>query len=633
VARICGYVASGESRLDLGRILSESYSLKRPDGAAPLIHQDGCIGIATARDGQLASSADGRYVCAVDGSIFNSPRLEEYLRPRRPDFESLSPPQILLELYQSRGVESFQLLEGGFVFAIVDTQDETLVLGRDIFGVKSLFYARTPSGIVFSSSLAGIASSPWFDREIGLAGMLEYLACGYVSAPWTIYQDASALKAGECVIITDGRVTTHQFHNLEPRSWEFLDTEGRSEDQLVDRLDELAAAAVSRRLPATGEVAAYLSGGLDTSLLCALLKENGGRKVLAYTLGFNGRSHDETANARAVAAQLGIEHRAFNLEKEEAFHALSMLPVIYGQPLADISAVPTTVIAGKVGQQFDAIFDGQGPDFLFGNFDLRALYYSYHGVPRAFREGMSRVSRFLTGKLLRKWTSPNLDVAELLRQPDFFWIFTRMFKSRDLEQLVGEPVYAESFWCHRFLNSRRDIPLAERLRLAQFLCYGISDVQFKASAAHQASQVDILCPYLDLDLFNFVQFLPTRFKYRRGYGKYLQKKLLYRKVPKRFLERPKRGFIMDFVEFGVDATRALTDRYLTRKRLGETGLFNVDFALKCVADYYHGDTNMGPKLWTLLMFEIWREKLSVTGVAGMNASRPEPVPVGELANV
>src|SRR4029077_14100489 len=174
-----------------------------------------------------------------------------------------------------------------------------------------------------------------------------------------------------------------------------------------------------------------------------------------------------------------------------------------------------------------------------------------------------------------------------------------------------------SFWCHRFIETRTDIPLAERLRLAQFLCYGISDVLFKAAAAHNASHVDILCPYFDLEFFNFVQFLPTRYKFRRLYGKYLQKKLLFRKIPEAILKRPKRGFIMDFVEFGVDATRALTDRYLNRKRLSETGLFDTNFALQCVENYYRGDSNMGPKLWTLLMFEMWREKMSVTSVAGV----------------
>jgi hypothetical protein len=253
-----------------------------------------------------------------------------------------------------------------------------------------------------------------------------------------------------------------------------------------------------------------------------------------------------------VASHLGIEHQSFNLDPDEAFHLLSLLPDLYGQPLADISAIPTLAIAHKVSRRFDAIFDGQGPDFMFGNFDLRTLYYCYHGIPRRLRNGVSRLSQFLARNVFRTWTSPNLDVGELLRQPEFFWVFTRMFKSHDLERLVGEPVYAESFWCHRFLQSRTDIPLAERLRLA----------------------------------------------------------------------RPKRGFIMDFVEFGVDKTRALTDRYLTRKRLNETGLFNAEFALKCVDDYYRGDTNMGPKLWTLLMFEMWREKLSITGVAGVSGESP-----------
>jgi asparagine synthase (glutamine-hydrolysing) len=615
MTKILGYISSGHASLNLAAMLAEDSAPSEARAAAVLSQFGEGLGLAVAQSSQLARSADGRYVCAVDGRVHSSPRLQAWSNNGGPPLSGLSAAETVLAVYLSRGLDGFQLLEGGFVFAILDTRDRTLVLGRDLFGVKNLFYAATPSGFVFSTSLARLARTPWFDRSIGLPGFLEYLACGYVSTPWTIYEQAAALKQGQCAVVRNGQVQCHSFHSLEPADWRFLDTAGLSELQLVDRLDELLSAAVARRLPGKGPVAAYLSGGLDTSLLCAALKEARGKEAVAYTMGFPGRPHDETAYARAVADHLGLEHRPFALDKEESLHTLSRLPGIYGQPLADISAIPTCLIARRVSEQFDAIFDGQGPDFLFGNFDLRVLYHCQTKVPRALRHGLSRASQFLTRNFFQRRTSPNLDVAELLRQPEFFWIFTRMFKSRDLEQLVGEPVYAESFWCHRFLQARADIPLAERLRLAQFLCYGINDVLFKASGAHNASQVDILCPFFDLDLYNFVQFLPTRYKFRGLYGKYLQKKLLYRKVPPRLLDRPKRGFIIDFVEFGVETTRALTDRYLTRKRLNETGLFNADFALRCVEDYYHGDRNMGPKLWTLLMFEIWRESCGVTSIA------------------
>lgn len=140
---------------------------------------------------------------------------------------------------------------------------------------------------------------------------------------------------------------------------------------------------------------------------------------------------------------------------------------------------------------------------------------------------------------------------------------------------------------------------------------GISDVLYKSACAHAVAGVELLCPYYDFDVFDYVQFLPTKYKFRRLYGKYLQKKLLYRRIPRHVLERPKRGFVMDFVEFGIEPIRSLTDKYLNRKRLSETGLVNPDFAIKCVEDFYRGDTNMGPKLWTLLMFELWREKFSI----------------------
>ena len=594
---ICGFINSNNSSVSISDLFSSSYPIRKRKDFSGLYHTDKDTSLAVEGEGNLARSMDGRFVCIIDGEVFN---LKEFF----PDAHSQA--TVILNSYIQKGTEVFSRFRGTFVLAIWDSREQQLTLVRDPLGIKFIYYANTRGVFLFSSSLTGIARMPWFNKEIGMNGFLEYFACGYISSPYTIYKNVSSLRAGEYLVFKGNDVKINNYHFIEPSGWDFLDTKNIKEHELIDKFEHLLSDAISCRLPQAGKVAAYLSGGLDTSLLCAMLKNHTNRDVVAFTMGSNNHICDETLHAQAVARYLGVEHRSYYPSKNDFFDTLNLLPDIYGQPFADISAIPTYIIAQKAAEEFSMVFTGEGPDFMFGNYDFRYLYYYYKLIPYRFRGHISRLTGYLSRRFWKAGISPNLDIPELMRQRDFFWVFPRMFKSTDLENLVGEPVYNESFWIYRFLEKRKDIPLAERLRLGQYICYGINNVLYKSRQAHDANLVDLICPYYDLQLFNFIQFLPTRYKFRGLYGKYLQKKLLYRYVPEKMLSRPKRGFVMDFVEFGMAPLRSLTDKYLNRKRLDETGMVNTDFALKCVEDYYKGDTNMGPKLWTLLMFEMWR---------------------------
>jgi len=241
----------------------------------------------------LVRSSDGRYVCAFDGRIFDAGRWIEALRQKGVAVAAGDTAALFLHLYLTGGVEAFRDVEGGYAAAVLDTRDRTVVLFRDPFGVKSVYYTQTPRGVLFSSSLAALAKCDWFSRTIGMSGFLEYMAYGYVSAPWTIYEHAFGLKPGDSAAVTTKKVVITPFHALEPAGWRFADTGNQTDDQLADTLGRLLTEATQRRLPPGDSVAAYLSGGPDTSLLCAKLKGVGGRRVAAYTLGFPGGAHDE----------------------------------------------------------------------------------------------------------------------------------------------------------------------------------------------------------------------------------------------------------------------------------------------------------------------------------------------------
>lgn len=265
----------------------------------------------------------------------------------------------------------------------------------------------------------------------------------------------------------------------------------------------------------------------------------------------------------------------------------------------------------KVSESHNSVFVGDGPDFMYGgiNFGLWLKYYQM--VPYLLRLPLSAVGTFAFNTFYKGWASPNIHISELLNQPSFPWIFHKKFKSYELERLVRQKVDTNNFWIHNYLNNGVHLPVYEKLRLGFFMAFGTHGVLYKGTDAHDALLLDFISPYYDPELFDFVQFLPSEFKFRKGKGKYLHKQVLFRYIPRKIMERPKHGFIINYSEFGLESLRSLTDTYLNKKRLKAADLYDAEYAVQVVDRYYNGDKRMGPLLWTLLVFEIWRDQFSL----------------------
>ena len=612
MSRICGCVGPESESLDLKQVLVDSYPLRRPEPFKDSYYRVGEATMASEGEGSLYRSADGRFLCLVDGNIYHYDRMLKALRERGADVDSSSPAETLFNYYHHEGLKSLRLLRGAFVFAIWHIEEKRLILGRDPFGMKRIYYSRMPRGFLFSSNLTGLARISWFDRKVGSNGLVEYLTFGFISPPHTIYEHTATLSPGQYVTFEKKEATVDSFHPSVPSEWKFQDTRGVTEDELITRMDNLLIDAVRCRLPEGKDVTAYLSGGLDTGLLAAVLKTHTDRRIVALTLGSNDPGCDEVPEARGIAKHLGIDdHLCYYIRKEDFFDAFNALPDVFGQPMADISAIPNYVIAMHAAEKSPLVFAGDGPDGMFGNWDFRPWYYYYKLVPYRLRIPFSKLLDFIDRKFEKGWSTPTRHVSELLAQPEFSWIFHKMLKSFELEQFVGKRVPVDTFWIHRHLAERRDIPLYERLRIAFSIGFVVNGVLHKGSDIHNSFLIDLICPYYDRDLADFVNSLPTKYKIRGyGFGKYLHKQLLYRYLPPEIWDRPKQGFNINFNEFGMDALRSLTDRYLNRKRIAETGLIDTDLAVRCVDEYYGGNARMGPLLWTLLVFEVWRDRFA-----------------------
>ena len=614
MGRICGFAGhQGEifSEENFRGFLLDCHRLAGAAGVKPDILSSGTVRLGCSGLGLGHQSPDGRYTCVVDGRLAEPVLLAAHLSARGFPVQGATAAEVLLSAFVHHGVLPFKHLRGGFALAIFDAAEGRLLLAADPYGLKRLYIGQTPRGLVFASDLAALMRTGLVARDLDQAGLVEYFSFGYISPPHTIYAEVTSLRIGEFLAWQNGTISRDHYHKVIPDRWEFADVSERSEDELLDRLDQLTIDAVKSRLaPGSGKIAAYLSSGLDTGLLAACLSRHGGREIAAFTLGSSHPRHDEVPGARRMAQHLGIsDHRCVYLTEDDCFEALDLLPEIFGQPMADISAIPNHVITRQVGREFGEVFAGDGPDGLYGNWDLRPWHYYYRFVPFVFRNPVSVVLDALDRKLGLGLSTPSRHIGELLAQPEFSWVFHKKLKGRDLESLLGRKVPADTFEVARYLRDRTDIPLYERLRMAFAVYFVMHGVLLKSGAVHNANQVEQICPYYDRDLVDFICSLPTRYKTRgRGFGKYLHTRLLERYAPPEVWKGRKRGFIFDINQFDQRRLKDLTDRYLAQDRIADAGLLDPGFVRCAVDGYLGGIDRMGPAVMSLLIFELWRDK-------------------------
>jgi len=610
ITGLIGHLAEGYKEEDLTRFLARCHRSEVVAGVSDTAILGPGYGLSVRGEDHFRSP-DGRYICLLDASLASAEVLAGHLGSQGFAASGGTRAEVFTDAFLRHGVSFLKHLKGSFAAAVFDTQEQSLFLAVDPYGLKRLYIADLPDGLVFSSDLTGLARSGWAPLTIGDHGVREYFSLGFISPPWTIYRDIMSLPVGE-YLTWNGKETTRQtYHKVIGDGWQFRDVAGWSEQDLLDKLENLVVEAVASRLPADGTpIAAYLSGGQDTGLLNAVLRRRLGRQVTAFTLGCRNSRHDEVPRARRVAMSLGIDdHRCVYLEEDECFAALDELPDLYAQPMADISAIPNLVITRAVARDFTAVFAGDGPDGLYGNWDLRPWYYYYRLVPTWLRRPIAQAVDWTDRSLGLGLSSPTRCVSDLLQQEEFSWVLHKKFTGRRLSELLGRPIEATEFELGRYLRDRPDIPLYERLRMGFAKYFIMHGVLLKAGAVHDAMQVQQVCPYYDRELVDVACTLPTRYKTRgRGYGKYLHTKLLERFAPSRVWRGRKQGFIFDIHDFDRRRMNDLVERYLAPDRIRETGVLNGESVRHLREEYLGGALERAPLVMTILGFELWRER-------------------------
>ena len=588
------------------------------DGPVGLGHRRlAIIDLATGK--QPIANEDRTIWIVCNGEIYNYQELRQDLINAGHVFSTRSDTEVILHAYEMYGPECVNRLNGMFALAIWDGARRRLLLARDRAGIKPLYYARPPGAFLFGSELKAILQHPAMARRLDLTALQQYLSLEYVPTPRTIFAGINKLPPGHLLILEPGR---DQAASRAYWDMSLVRSEGSGAKWLEDYLTEfrdIFAGVIRQELTADVPVGVLLSSGMDSSAIAAQAARFSARKLQSFTVAFDEPSFDESKQARRMAQYLGTEHREITLTPKKMLELVPRLADYLDEPLGDSSFIPTFLLAEFTRRQVKVALGGDGGDELFAGYStLQAhrLMRHYQGL--------------VPGWLRQHLAGPLLDYL-----PVTFKDISLDFKLRRfLAGQTSPPLIRHHFWLGSFTPQQRKLLLSierggsnevEDLILAHgrqsgagevlnqiLYCdmklYLEGDILPKVDRASMANSLEVRVPFLNHRILEFAARLPLRFKLHRLTRKYLLRQAFKDLLPSAVLHRSKKGFNMPVAKWLTGPLRPLAEDLFSETRLKRGGLFNAGYVQTLLAEHLARRRDHRKLLWTLLVFELWRER-------------------------
>jgi asparagine synthase (glutamine-hydrolysing) len=551
-------------------------------------------------------------VLVFNGEIYNYAEVRQQLRPQY-SFQSNSDTEVLIKAFHKWGMASVDRFIGMFAFAVYDRQTNELYLCRDRAGVKPLYYTFVNGSIFFASELKALLAFG-VSQQVDTDAMSLYFRFGFVPQELSILKEVSKLQAGCYLIATLSGIKKHVYWSPSYT----LSSEKR-EDQYIEELEELLVSAFRYRMVADVPVGVFLSGGIDSSLLAAILQKHHGG-IHTFTIGFKEQRFDESRYAREVAGQVGTRHTERILEVSDARTGLHSFYDIYDEPFADTSGIPTACVT-QVAKQHNmkVVLSADGGDELFGGYShypgTASLYQRFTRLPRAARLAMHAATRVLYPAALRAaFPFLNLEhrayAMEELLQADSPMAF---FESRVANQTRAELQHMLTTMGRMSMGfSGRGLEPLQAMMAWDFQYYLADDLLVKVDRATMFHSLECREPFLDHRLIEFANRLPLSFKFRNGKGKYLLRKLLERYVPTQDFDRRKQGFSIPIFNWFSKDLDHLFELYLSDDSIRQIPFFHhkeIGREKQKYAYYRrHNKEYNIEKMWRILSFMMWWNK-------------------------
>lgn len=649
VAGVLGYQEGFWSEL-IGK-MTTAISNRGPDDSGVWI--DSCAGITlghrrlsildlSSAGHQPMESVSGRYVISFNGEIYNHLQLRNELK--KPDsrrFRSFqwrghSDTETLLAGFDTWGIKgTTERCTGMFAFAVWDRKERVLTLGRDRLGEKPLYYGWQGSGekacFLFGSEIKALKAHPSFNAEINRNALCLFMRHNYIPAPHSIYRDIYKLLPGHLLT-----VSAQQREPVLEAFWSLADVvelgscnpfEGSSKN-VTDELERLLKSAVRQQMMADVALGAFLSGGIDSSAVVALMQTQSGRPVKTFTIGFNEEDYNEAVHAKAVARHLGTDHTELYVSPQQALDVIPNLPRLYCEPFADSSQIPTYLVSKLARENVTVSLSGDGGDELFGGYNRyilgQELWDKLSRVPANIRALGARgirslppatwnnIFRYLQALAPHSFKFANIGDklhkgAGVLSARSVDDLYLGLLTHWDPETVVLQGVEPASQLngAPPQLNGLDDV---QRMMALDAMTYLPDDILVKVDRAAMGVSLESRVPFLDHHVVEFALRIPQSMKLRDGVGKWILREVLYRHVPKDLIERPKMGFGVPIDAWLRGPLKDWAEVLLDEGRLRQEGYFNPTPIRQKWSEHLSGKRNWQYHLWDILMFQTWLEE-------------------------
>jgi asparagine synthase (glutamine-hydrolysing) len=609
---------------------------------------------------QPMESFDGRYIVAFNGEIYNYEFIREELTKcgAAPAWRGHSDTEVMLAAIGHWGfAATLEKLVGAFAIALWDKQERTLYLARDRIGEKPLYYGWIGNAFAFASELKALRAHPQWRSEVDRDALALYVRYSCVPAPYSIYKNIFKLLPGTYIRHSVANVSygVTVFEPIPYWSAKHVAETGLrhtielSDDAAVDQLDSLLKDSIGLQMLADVPLGAFLSGGIDSSTVVALMQAQSSRPVKTFTIGFAEDSYNEANHALAVARHLGTEHTQLYVSPADALAVIPKLPTLYDEPFSDSSQIPTYLVAKLAREHVAVSLSGDGGDELFGG-------YNRHSWGASFWEKIKFLSPSVRGAAARAATSLSPQ-----RWDTIFAGASNVLPAKFRQRTPGEKIHKlaglltagspkemyRAFVTHwgrneltltardtaTVLIDQSEWPLvgdfAQQMMYQDLVSYLPDDILVKVDRASMGVSLETRAPFLDHRLVEFAWRLPREMKIRNGQGKWALRQVLYRYVPKGLVERPKMGFGVPIDVWLRGPLRDWAEALLDELRLRQEGYFNPVPIREKWTQHLSGKRNWQYHLWDILMFQAWlEEEQKHMTTPAKNAANGRPPPLG-----
>ena len=557
---------------------------------------------------QPIHNEDGTVWIVFNGEIYNFQELRRELEAAGHVFYTNTDTEAIVHAYEQWGAEAIKRLRGMFGLAIWDTKSKTLLLARDRIGIKPLYYAETNGRLYFGSELKSLLQAPDLPRDLDLDALDHYLSFLYTPRDGSIFRSVRKLPPGHLLTWCDGRISVEQYWQIEAKE-DF----GGSEAEAIAGLRDVLTDAVRSHLVSDVPLGAFLSGGIDSSLVVGLMAQTSGARVKTFSIGFDEPAFDELEHARRVAQHFGTDHHEF-VVKPDAVSILDRLVAHFDEPFADSSAIPTWYVSEMARRHVTVVLSGDGGDELFGGYDRyvphpRVVAFDRYS-PRALRHVAAIAAARLPHGVRGKNFLRHVGRDEQGRYLDSI----RFFGADEKPDLLAGDVRARlngpdpETRLARHFERFSHLPWPSQMMRFDAETYLPEDVLTKVDRMSMAHSIESRVPLLDNEVITFASALPASLKIKHGRRKHVLKEVAATLLPREILERRKQGFGVPLgTWFRGDMRELFADTLLSPSSL-QRGYFQPSFVRQVVDEHLAGKRDHTLRLWQLVVFEKWLQQ-------------------------